>query len=286
MKNVLVLGAGGQLGKTIQYLSNKTDANFDFFSRNELDITDIDSLTNVFHSKRYNYCINCAAYTNVDLAESDEKSALKVNSESVREIALLCLKLNIVLLHISTDFVFDGNSRFPYTETDVTQPLNVYGKSKLLGENEIILICKKYFIIRTSWLYSKFKSNFVKTMISLSHKHDRINVVSDQIGTPTNAKDLALVILKIIQTDFKNYGIYHYSNEGEASWYSFASEIFKVIKTQQQLVSIDSVDYPTEAPRPKYSKLDCKKIKTGLNIKILHWKTSLKEHLHNNYLIK
>lgn len=286
MKRVLVLGAGGQLGKTIQCLSKKTDIKFDFFSRKELDITDYQILTAVFHEKNYDYCINCAAYTNVDLAESDKASAFKINSESVREIALLCHKLNIVLLHISTDFVFDGKSKFPYTETNTTEPLNVYGKSKLSGENEIIINCEKYFVIRTSWLYSKFERNFVKTMISLSREGKKINVVSDQIGTPTNAKDLALVILKIIQTDFKNYGIYHYSNEGEASWYSFASEIFKVIKTKQQLVSIDSADYPTEAPRPKYSKLDCKKIKTELNIKIPHWKTSLKEHLYNNYLIK
>jgi len=286
VKSVLVIGANGQLGKTIQCLSRNTNIHFDFFSRKELDITDYKLLKDVFHKKKYNYCINCAAFTNVDLAEVHKESAFKINSECVREIALLCFELDVVLLHISTDFVFDGNSRFPYTELDTTKPLNIYGKSKLSGENQIILNCEKYFIIRTSWLYSNFEQNFVDVMISLSKKDKKINVVSDQIGAPTNAKDLVLVILKIIETSFKDYGVFHYSNEGEASWFIFASEIFKILKVKPLLFGVESKEYPTKATRPKYSKLDSSKIKKGMKIKVPHWKTSLKEHLYNNHLLK
>jgi dTDP-4-dehydrorhamnose reductase len=278
MKTILVTGANGQLGLCLQELSKLYPAiDFVFYGSKELDITNKESVNSVFQKSNFDFCINCAAYTAVDLAESDTEKANDVNVLGVENLAKACKNSNTKLIHISTDFVFDGTSNIPYTETDKTKPLSVYGKTKLDGEIAIQNTLEEFFVLRTSWLYSEYANNFMKTMLRLSNERSELGVISDQVGSPTYAKDLARVIINIIEPDSNSYGIYHYSNEGVASWYDFAKAIFDLSNTKIIVNAIPSSSYPTPAKRPHYSVLDKSKLKTDLGIEIPYWRDSLKE---------
>ncbi|NQY29014.1 MAG: dTDP-4-dehydrorhamnose reductase [Flavobacteriaceae bacterium] len=278
MNKVLVTGANGQLGLCLQEISKlHPTIQFVFSSSKELDITNKESVKSAFETSNYKYCINCAAYTNVDLAESDFEKAEKVNVIAVKSLAEACKNNNTKLIHVSTDFVFDGKSYIPYTENDETNPLSVYGKTKLDGEKKIQDTLKEFFILRTSWLYSEYANNFMKTMLRLGSERSELAVISDQIGSPTYAKDLARVIVEIIESDSNKYGVYHYSNEGVASWYDFANAIFDLSNTKIIINAIPTTAYPTSAERPHYSVLDKSKLKTNLGIEIPYWRASLKE---------
>lgn len=280
---ILVTGANGQLGKTLKELSSihKEELQFIFTTKEELDITVKHKVKDYFSKNKFDYCINCAAYTNVDQAELDSKLAFKVNAEGVKCLAESCKDTNTILIQISTDYVFDGTKDKPYTEEDETNPINEYGISKLLGEHYIQGILKEYYIIRTSWLYSEYGNNFIKSMLRLSKEKDEINIVSDQNGSPTYTRDLAIVILKIIKFQNYNYGIYNYSNKGKASWYDFAKVFFEYLQKDIKLIPIETIAYSTAATRPKFSVLDKTKIKQILGIEIPHWKDSLKKVVLN-----
>jgi len=284
MMNVLVTGSNGQLASCIKDLAKRdTSLNFIYTDYQELDICDLNQIESFFKSnQKIDYCINCAAYTAVDKAESDVEKAFEINATGPKNLAQVCSEFDTILIQISTDFVFDGEKTEPYTETDVANPISVYGASKLQGEVEIKKIFKKHFIIRTSWLYSEHGNNFMKTMLRLAETRDEISVVSDQIGTPTYAGDLAEVILKIVRSKNTNFGLYHYSNDGVASWYDFAEAIFKASNTEIRLNAIKTEAYPTPAKRPVYSVMDKTKIKSVLKMKTLDWQDSLKKAIASN----
>lgn len=278
---VLVTGANGQLGQAIQSISgNAPKINFVFCSSSELDITNLQSCIEAFEKYQPDYCINAAAYTGVDKAESEPEKAHLINVIGARNIAEVCKRNDAILLHVSTDFVFDGNSIRPYTEQDLPNPTGVYGKTKLEGEKAVQETWNKHLIIRTSWVYSQFGNNFMKTMLRLASERDKLSVVNDQIGTPTNAVDLAKVLIKMIQycqtTPVEVFGIYNFSNEGQCSWYDFAKKIFEINAIKIDLQPIASDSYPTPAQRPAYSVLDKSKIKKAFGIAIKDWEESLK----------
>jgi len=277
MITVLVTAKGGQLAQCIETLTHKySNINFIFKSASELDITNKAQINSVFKSiNNLDYCINCAAYTAVDKAETEYEFSDAVNHIGVQNLAEACEAKTVTLIHISTDFVFDGNALQPYNEDSITNPLGVYGETKLKGEHAITETLHNYFILRTSWLYSEFGNNFLKTMLRLSSERDEISVVSDQIGSPTYAKDLAQVILNIVKTKNISYGIYNYSNSGITSWCGFASEIFRLSSSSIKLNCIETKDYPTPAIRPKYSVLNTSKIEKALGIEVPNWKDSL-----------
>ena len=279
MVKVLVTGGRGQLAKCIKMASKRrADLNISFEDSSLFDITN-SSQMRVYLSKNkdFEFLINCAAYTNVDLAEKNKDKAYQVNSEGAEKLAKLCKEFNIKLVHISTDFVFDGSNTRPYKETDVPNPSSVYGASKLQGEKNIMERLSSYFIIRTSWMYSEFGSNFVKTILRLADTQKEIKVVSDQIGSPTNAHDLADFLLEIISINSTNYGTYHFSNTGETSWYGFAKEVFRICNVSADLRPISSSAYASLANRPKYSVLDTKKGKKTFNVNPDYWVDSLKK---------
>lgn len=279
---VLVTGSTGQLGQSLQFIASKySSIDFAFCPSSELDITDLNSCRTVFSKYRPDYCINAAAYTAVDKAESEPEKAQLINAIGAKNLAEVCQEFNVVLLHISTDFVFDGQNKSPYTENDFPKPTGIYGKTKLDGEIAIQQTLKQYFIIRTSWVYSPFGNNFMKTMLRLASERDSLSVVNDQIGTPTNAVDLAEILIKIILTDNQkpstdNFGIYNFSNEGQCSWYDFAQKIFEINQININLQSIPTSSFPTPAQRPSYSVLDKTKIKKAFGIEIRNWEESLK----------
>jgi dTDP-4-dehydrorhamnose reductase len=278
---VLVTGANGQLGQAIRsVVGNYPSIDFVFCSSSELNITDKNNCETIFEKYKPQFCINAAAYTAVDKAESEPEKAYAINVTGAQNLAEVCKAYNTTLLHVSTDFVFDGLANQPYSEEDVPNPTGVYGETKLQGEQAIQNTWKKHFIIRTSWVYSQFANNFMKTMIRLASERDSLSVVSDQIGTPTNAVDLAECLLTIITFDirhstFDHYGIYNFSNEGQCSWYDFAAEIFKVNKVSINLQPIPTTAYPTPAKRPAYSVLDKSKIKQVFGMEIKSWKDSI-----------
>ena len=277
MIKALVTGGNGQLAQCLKEIVKYHDElDITFQDLPDLDITNKQQLESYFSNNELDYCINCAAYTAVDLAEEQSELAYAVNAEGPKNIAMLCLKYNIKLIHISTDFVFDGQQRTPYLETDAPNPLSVYGASKLQGERSIQETTEAYFIVRTSWLYSEYGKNFIKTMLSLSETLNEISVVSDQIGSPTYAGDLAEVLIQIVLSSSTNYGVYHYSNSGTISWYDFAVEIFKQFGKTIEVKPIKTKDYPTAAKRPKYSVLDTTKIKNNFYCTINDWQGSLK----------
>ena len=282
MINVLVTGSNGQLASCIKdYAKQYKELHFIYTDYQELDICNLNDVEEFFTTnQKIDYCINCAAYTAVDKAETEVEKAFEINAQGAKNLALVCDEQGAVLIHVSTDFVFDGDKTEPYTETDIPKPISVYGASKLQGEVEIQKTLKKHFIIRTSWLYSEHGANFMKTMLRLAETRDEISVVSDQIGTPTYAGDLADVILKIITSNSRSFGLYHYSNEGVASWYDFAKAIFEGSNLKIKTTPIKTEAYPTPAKRPVYSVMDKTKIKKTHNIKISHWRepinTSLK----------
>lgn len=279
---VLVTGANGQLGQSLQFIAeNYPDIEFVFCNSQKLDITDYDNVNAVFNEFIPDYCINAAAYTAVDKAETEPEKAFAINVLGAQNLAKMCKINNTVLLHVSTDFVFDGSKKTPYTETDTPNPTGVYGQTKLDGEDTIKELWAKHFIIRTSWVYSQFGNNFMKTMLRLASERDELSVVNDQIGTPTNAVDLAEVLIKIIDSchaelvSVSNYGIYNFSNGGQCSWYDFAKKIFEVNNINIKLQPIPTTSYPTPAQRPVYSVLDKSKIKTVFGIEIEDWEDSL-----------
>lgn len=280
---ILITGSNGQLGKCIQDVAEEyPEYDFHFKTSTDLDITSQEKINTLFAREKFDYCINCAAYTSVDKAETDKKNAFLVNAEAVKYLAEACKYNNTTLIHISTDFVFDGTKGIPYTEDDLPNPINVYGASKLKGEQYIQGILNNFFIIRTSWVYSEYGHNFVKTMLRLGEDREELSVVNDQIGTPTYAGDLANTIMEIIITKTTNFGLYHYSNEGLISWYDFAKAIFAIKGMNIKVNPIPSEAYPTPAKRPIYSVLDKTKIKQVFNIiNIPNLENSLKEVIYN-----
>lgn len=281
MKNVLVTGGKGQLATCINDLTKKkkTGYNFIFVDSDNLDITKKEDVISFFNKHKISYCINCAAYTAVDKAELESEIARKVNENGTKFLAESCENNNAIFIQISTDFVFDGKQSKAYTEADPTKPISIYGESKLNGEIQAIKFVNQHFIIRTSWLYSEHGNNFLKTMLRLGNEKDRISIVADQIGTPTYAGDLAEVILKIIFEENTNFGLYHFSNEGVASWYDFAKAIFDETQNKIKIIPIKTTEYPTPAKRPEFSVMDKTKIKENLNIEIPYWRDSLKKCL-------
>jgi dTDP-4-dehydrorhamnose reductase len=277
MNNILVIGGKGQLGQCIEEMisQSRSKNQFIFLGSADLNITDQAQIENTFKQYQPTYCINCAAYTAVDKAEDDEAQALEINEFAVKRLAVECLKYNATLIHISTDFVFNGDSSIPLTEDQVTNPVNIYGLSKLKGEQQVHNLMEKYYIIRTSWLYSEKANNFCKTMLKLSESRDSLTVIYDQIGTPTYAMDLAEVILGIIADNKTVYGLYHYSNEGVASWYDFAKAIFELAEVKIDVKPVASSAFVTKAKRPHYSVMDKTKIKDQLGIEIPYWRDSL-----------
>ena len=282
MRNVLVTGSNGQLASCIKDLAKEQKGlHFIYTDYQELDICNLKQVDKFFKTnQKIDYCINCAAYTAVDKAESDAEKAFEINANGAKNLALVCDEQGAVLIHISTDFVFDGDKTEPYTETDIPKPISVYGASKLQGEVEIQKTLKKHFIIRTSWLYSEHGANFMKTMLRLAETRDEISVVSDQIGTPTYAGDLAKMILNIVSSKNTNFGLYHYSNEGMVSWYDFAKAIFEESNIEIRLNPVKTEAYPTAAKRPAYSVMDKAKIKRSLKIDIPFWD----DHINNSII--
>lgn len=278
--DILITGANGQLGNEIKELSPLyKNLNFTFTDIGELDITNYQALGKFFSKNKFDCIINCASYTAVDKAESEKEQAVLLNSTAVKYLAEYVSKLNALFVHISTDYVFDGRNFKPYLESDLTNPKSIYGKTKLDGEVEVIFNSQKAIIFRTSWLYSSFGNNFVKTIMKAAKEKGSLNVVNDQIGNPTYAKDLAKVILDILPQYKPNskFEIFNFSNEGVASWYDFAKEITEIAGIKCSITPVETKDYHTPAVRPLYSVLNKTKIKKQFGISIPYWKDSLKE---------
>ncbi len=282
MNNILITGSNGQLGNEIRVLSKKhPDFNFFFTDVAELDITDKAAIEHFVSENKISHIINCAAYTAVDKAEEEKDLAYKINVEAVKNLALVSKAYNALLIHISTDYVYDGKNYKPYLESDPIAPQSHYAFTKAEAERAIREISGRAIIIRTSWLYSSFGKNFVKTMIKLGKERDQLSVVRDQIGTPTYALDLAEVSLKFIADhQATEVEIYNFSNEGVCSWYDFAKEIMEIKNIDCKIIPIESKDYPTPAVRPFYSVFNKTKITQTLPIEIPHWKDSLKQCLN------
>ncbi len=288
---VLVTGKNGQLGQSINkiVIKNQYDDEFIFVGRDELDLSREASIVSYFDNNNFDVIINCAAYTAVDKAEEEVELANQVNHLAVKQLAEISKAQQVKLIHISTDYVFDGKSDKPYKETDVTNPINVYGQTKLAGEQAVQeAMLTNAIIIRTSWVYSEFGNNFVDTMLRLGEERDELNVVSDQVSSPTYATDLANAILEIIQNkEFKGAKqttqIYHYSNEGEISWYEFAKEIFKITKIECKVNPVKTSQYPATAERPRNTITSKDKIIDAFGVNISDWKTSLDICLMSNH---
>ncbi len=279
--NILITGAKGQLGSELKYILNGSSNRCYFTDRDDLDITDVNALDNFFEQNSIDCIINCAAYTAVDKAESEIELAYTLNAKAPLFLAQKAMEYNCKLIHISTDYVFDGKSYRPYTESDSVSPQNIYGKSKLEGEEAILKLgVANTVIIRTSWLYSSYGANFVKSMIRLGSTKDELGVIFDQVGTPTYAYDLAKAVVDMVpQLSNTSPQIYHYSNEGVCSWYDFAKAIFEIEQISCKVTPITTNQYPTPATRPHYSVLNKQKIKEHFNIEIPYYKESLKSML-------
>jgi len=277
MTNVLVTGSQGQLGSEIKLLSSDYAYNFFFTNRDTLDISNKEALAIFIQENNINSIINCAAYTAVDKAEEEQELANDINHKAVEYLANIAKEKNIKLIHISTDYVFNGENFKPYIETDASHPNSVYGQTKLDGEKALQIINpKNSIIIRTSWVYSSFGKNFVKTMLRLGKEKDTLGVIFNQVGTPTYAGDLAKTILEILpQIENDQVEIYHYTNEGVLSWYDFSKEIMRMAKLNCVINPIETKEYPTPAKRPHYSLLNKSKIKERFKIEIPFWKDSL-----------
>jgi dTDP-4-dehydrorhamnose reductase len=273
---ILITGANGQLGNEFRTLeSGYPGYEFIFLSKQELSITDRESVQNAFKTHKPAWCVNCAAYTAVDKAETEKDLAMSINATAAGLLAEACAQFNTRFIHVSTDYVFDGTSATPYREEDVTGPINVYGHSKLLGEQLVLKNNPGAIIIRTAWVYSFFGNNFVKTMMRLMKERESLNVVEDQIGSPTYAADLAQVIMHIITQGSTASGIFHYSNEGRISWYEFALAIKDLTGSRCKVNPIPSSQYPTPAKRPHYSLLDKTRIASTFLVPIANWRASL-----------
>lgn len=285
MKKILITGANGQLGRELNHLlRDKTEVellNTEVISMREenivaMDITDLNQTRDVIKRFMPDVIINCAAHTAVDLCESDEENAYRINAIGPKNLSIIAKEISATLVQVSTDYVFDGSSTIPYTEESVTNPQSVYGKTKLAGENFVVDICDKYFIIRTAWLYGEGK-NFVKTMLRLSESQDEVLVVCDQFGTPTSAKELAKMIVYLINTNA--YGIYHGTCEGSTNWADFAKEIFHFAKKDTRVIPITTKEYPTKAHRPAYSVLENKRLKELGGFSMKNWMDALIEYM-------
>jgi len=292
---ILVTGKNGQLGRSIHKLvntdskidNNQSSDDFIFVGREELDLSSESSISHYFdNNDKLDIIINCAAYTQVDKAEQEVELANQINHLAVKQLASIANKQQVKLIHISTDYVFDGEGDKPYIETDIPNPINIYGKTKLSGEKALqVVMPMNAIIIRTSWLYSEYGNNFVSTMLRLGKERNELNVVSDQIGSPTYATDLAGTILEIIKNkEFREEDqatqIYHYSNEGEISWYEFAKEIFKIAKIDFKVNPITTQQYPTPAKRPRNTSMNKDKIAEIFSIDTLDWKESLNKGIY------
>ncbi|MDI9873353.1 dTDP-4-dehydrorhamnose reductase [Flectobacillus rivi] len=275
--NILVFGGVGQLGQCIQKVAEqKNISDLIYLDEKEGNILDLELLKALFQQYTPSYVINCAAYTAVDKAEDEVEIARKVNKDGAANLAILSAEFDATLIHISTDFVFEGNQTGLLTEEDIANPVGVYGLTKLEGEIAIQETTQKYFTLRTSWLYSEFANNFVKTMIRLGKERSELGVIVDQVGSPTYAVDLAEVIIHIIESKSEAYGLYHFSNEGVTSWYDFATAIFELADLTVKVKALKTSEYPTKARRPFYSVMDKTKIKQNLGVAIPYWRDSLK----------
>lgn len=279
MKKILIIGANGQLGHCFQKLAPQFELEYDFryTDYDTLDITDKEQIDNYFSDYEPDICINASAYTAVDLAETEREKAFAINATGVGYLAEACAEHDTEFIHISTDYVFDGKTQIPYTEDDFTSPLGVYGESKLEGEKLALENCEKTIVIRTSWLYSEFNKNFVKTMLNLFETKEELNIVADQYGQPTNANDLAEAVMQIINTEEKSYGIFHFSNETETTWCDFARKIAEFSGSKIKINAITTAEYPTPAQRPQRSTMCLDKISETYGIELKHWENSLEE---------
>ncbi|AZI25150.1 dTDP-4-dehydrorhamnose reductase [Pedobacter sp. G11] len=276
MGKILIIGAGGQLGQCLKIVAERRAiTNIVFPAEAEANILDQPGLESLLQKEQPAFVINCAAYTAVDKAEDEVELAKAVNETGAANLALACASNQAILVHVSTDFVFEGNLVKLLTENDEAKPINVYGQTKLDGEKAVIALLKEHFIIRTSWLYSEYANNFVKTMLKLGAERDELNIIADQVGTPTYAIDLANAIFDVIASGSTSYGIYHYSNEGVTSWFDFAQAIFDISATQVKANPIPGSAYPTKAIRPAFSVMDKSKIKNTFGLAIPYWRDSL-----------
>jgi dTDP-4-dehydrorhamnose reductase len=285
-KTILVIGANGQLGQSIKAIQSNYQAyQITFITRKDCDLSCQKSIHQFFSNQQFDVIINCAAYTAVDKAETETELATLINKNAVETLAQIAKEQATILIHISTDYVFNGENFKPYLETDTTCPQSVYGQTKLKGEQAIQAINPLGLIIRTSWVYSEYGNNFLKTMLKLGQERDELSVIFDQIGTPTYASDLAKAILDIVsdpslKQQHSNFRLFHYSNEGVCSWYDFAKAIFELSTIDCQLNAIETKDYPTAATRPHYSLLNKVKIKQDFNLQIPYWKDALQHCLN------
>ena len=278
MKTILITGSKGQLGNEMQQAAVRyPQFHYIYTDVDELDICDKAALDAFVKANSVNFIVNCAAYTAVDKAEDDVELCYKINSVAVRNIGEVAESNGVKVVHVSTDYVFDGTNHIPYTENQEVCPATVYGKSKLAGEQALMESCKDSVIIRTAWLYSSFGNNFVKTMIKLGTERDSLNVIFDQIGSPTYAADLAEAIMKVISSEKFVAGIYHFSDEGVCSWYDFTKTIHKIAGITCNVQPIESKDFPARTPRPHYSVLNKAKFKSTYGITIPHWEESLEK---------
>lgn len=279
-ETVLVTGAGGQLGSSLRRLANeKGGGRFLFTDVDSLDICDGEAVRAYFEKENVGYILNCAAYTAVDKAEDNEALCAKINTDAVRNLGLAASAVGAKVIHVSTDYVFDGTNCRPYVETDPTHPVSVYGRTKLAGEQALQEVCPDAVIIRTAWLYSEYGANFVKTMLRLGGEREEIKVVFDQVGTPTYAGDLACAMWHIREAGREGRfipGVYHFSGEGVCSWYDFTVKIMQWAGLPGRVVPIESGEYPARAPRPHYSVLNKSKIKRTYGVAIPHWEESLR----------
>lgn len=279
MKKIAVIGSNGQLGNCIRKIAPDFELDYEFIFTDSsiLDVTDEGQVNDFFYNNKPDYCINASAYTAVDLAETEKDKAFAVNADGVAFLAQACADFKTVLIHVSTDYVFDGDTNLPYSEDDFTNPIGVYGASKRKGEELALEINPHTIILRTSWLYSEFNKNFVKTMLNLFTQKKELGIVADQYGQPTNANDLAEAIMEIIQTPEKTYGIFHFSNYPETTWFEFAQKIAEFSKSSIKLNPLTTEQYPTPAKRPVRSTMSLDKIEETYKIEPKHWENSLEE---------
>ena len=278
MKKILVTGANGQLGQCLQKISSQFEEfEFIFTDSETLDITNKEEVNDFFWQNAPDFCINAAAYTAVDLAETDIEKAFLVNADGTENLAEACAENNAQFIHVSTDYVFDGENNLAYTEEDFTNPLGVYGASKLAGDELALEVNPCSVILRTSWVYSEFGKNFVKTMLNLFATKEELSIVADQFGQPTNANDLAEAIMKIIKSEKITPGIFNFSNLGRISWFDFAEKIAELSDAKIKLNAIETSQYPTPAKRPKNSVLDLDKISKTYAIQLKPWEESIED---------
>lgn len=278
MKKILVTGANGQLGQCLQKISSQFEEfEFIFTDSETLDITNKEEVNDFFWQNAPDFCINAAAYTAVDLAETEVEKAFLVNADGAENLAEACAENNAQFIHVSTDYVFDGENNLAYTEEDFTNPLGVYGASKLAGDELALEVNPCSVILRTSWVYSEFGKNFVKTMLNLFATKEELSIVADQFGQPTNANDLAEAIMKIIKSEKITPGIFNFSNLGRISWFDFAEKIAELSEAKIKLNAIETSQYPTPAKRPKNSVLDLDKISKTYAIQLKSWEESLED---------